>query len=95
VREEAVSPEERLRAALAKLPPWIGALDSAAEDRPHWVGGWHGKNCTWTITPSADSEGWETDSGAEGYGLPEDIAKAIVDVVNSAREMLAVSDSTA
>lgn len=92
-----MSPEERLRAALANLPDVLYANDSASDD-VHCMGcNWNcnGDNETWTISAEPDLEGWETDSAYPGYGLPESIAKALVEVVNASRQMLAVSDSTA
>ena len=86
-----MSPEDRLRAALAKLPDVLYANDSAS-DGVHCMGcHWScsGGDDTWTVSAEPDLEGWETDSGYPGYGLPEDIAKALVEVVNASRAMLA------
>lgn len=37
---------------------------------------------SWTITTDPEIEGWKTDSGYEGYGLPKELAEWIVDILN-------------
>lgn len=41
------------------------------------------EDAVWTISSSPEEEGWKTDSGQYGYGLPREIAERIVEVLNS------------
>lgn len=42
------------------------------------------KRNTWTISPRENTTGWQNDSNQEGYGLPKDVARWIVDTLNAA-----------
>ena len=36
----------------------------------------------WTISLDPIESGWNTDGGCDGYGLPESVAKEIVEILN-------------
>lgn len=40
----------------------------------------------WTITTDPEHAGWETDGGADGYGLPKELAQWICDKLNNCGE---------
>ncbi len=37
---------------------------------------------SYTLTTNPDKEGWNTDSGYAGYGLPKELAQWICDILN-------------
>ncbi len=61
---------------MGKHKKWFVVKDSAASE---------GSEENYTISLDPKREGWETDSGAVGYGLPKEVAEWIVDVLNSTR----------
>jgi len=40
----------------------------------------------WTITTHPEHDGWETNGGADGYGLPKELAQWICDKLNNCGE---------
>lgn len=44
---------------------------------------------SWTITNNPNIEGWDTDSGYDGYGLPKELAQWICDILNESNKKCA------
>lgn len=38
---------------------------------------------SWTITNNPDKNGWNTDGGFDGYGLPKELAQWICNILNN------------
>lgn len=50
-----------------------------------YVVAWEGadeEDEVWTVSPWPDEPGWETDTACPGYGLPKEVAEAIVSAWN-------------
>jgi len=43
-----------------------------------------GERNAWTVSPDPETDGWETDCGYYGYGLPREVAERIVALWNAA-----------
>lgn len=66
-----------LSAPLPKV--WFATHDQSAADRID--------DPIWTLSLIANETGWETDCGAEGYGLPQQSAKELARAGNIVAEM--------
>jgi len=79
---------EYVRAALARLGP-IYAVPPDTGGRVTWPQQDGLLEDSWTLSSEMDRDGWNTDNGAAGYGLPEDVALDISLVLAWARGMIA------
>ena len=62
-----------IKRRLRRLPE-LHAIGENGRERYFWADrGSH----TWTISPVPGVDGWRTDGGCEGYGLPQQVAEDV------------------